>query len=74
MDINYRKKIIEDITSRQNQERQEKSLRDCDIYGGKIKPYVEKYQKGFFDQVTMDQMPIIATINVTKKIENEQNT
>lgn len=68
----YRKSIIAEIKGSENKMRMQSSLQDCDIYNGKIRPYVTKYLNSRFNASTVKEMPIVASVNVTRKLVDQK--
>lgn len=46
----------------------EKSLRDCEIYDGDIRPYVERNLRDRFPASTVNEIPIVSSVNIARKI------
>lgn len=67
-----RKKIIDAINSPQNNDRKARSLMECEIYNDDISPYVTRYLQQRRTQDTVNEMPIISTINLSKKISDQE--
>lgn len=70
-DIAYRRELIQEIRGNENIERAEISLRDTQIYGGQIKPYVEEELRRMYSD-SASQYPIVSSINVAKKVTDSK--
>lgn len=72
LDINVRKKIIQNIMAQENVERKSQSLRDTEVYNGNIEPYVydRMFERGYSPS-TMQQTPIVSTINTCKRVVDQ---
>jgi hypothetical protein len=68
VNIDFRRQIIQEIKSDENRKRMENSERETNIFSGTIYPYVKKHLLNQFDSSTVDEMPIVSSINVCKKM------
>lgn len=68
-DQSFRRQILEEIKATENRLRMQSSLQDCEIYDGKIRPYVLRAlsNKGYSQQ-NIAEMPVVASVNVTRKV------
>lgn len=74
MDIDYRLMIIQHIQSQENKDRKEQSLQDTEVYAGDIEPYVlNKFNEKYSAQA-VQEIPIVSTINVSKKVVDAKAT
>lgn len=71
-DSAQRLRVIHEINSDQNQDRKTRSLKECEIYNDDIRPYVKQYLRTRFNASTVEEMPIIASINLAKKIVTQE--
>lgn len=69
MDI---KQIVREIESQENKQRKGVSLAETEIYSDKIYPHVERYLQNFYAQDTIKEMPIYASINLAKRIVDQE--
>jgi hypothetical protein len=77
MALNYanptiREQIIQEINQKENIDRKAISLGQFEIYSDRIKTQVENYLKGFYSEKTVKEMPIVSTINLAKRIANQE--
>tara|TARA_R110002153_G_scaffold176742_1_gene329982 strand:+ start:1417 stop:2868 length:1452 start_codon:yes stop_codon:yes gene_type:complete len=66
----YRQGIISYINGQENIDRKSKSLEDTQVYSGDIYPYVLKKFKDVYKAETVNEIPIVSTINVSEKVIN----
>lgn len=50
----------------------EQSVYETEIYSGKIYKYVKKYLNEKYDKSTVDEMSIVSTVNMAKRIANQE--
>ena len=73
LDQEFRAQIIEETLSEENNERKEKSLEDTDVYTGQIHDYVlKRFEDKGYTESTLCSIPIVSTINVSKKVVDNQ--
>lgn len=72
LDQGFRREIIEYINAQENKDRRSRSLEDYEVYSGNIKPYVEDKLRCLYTEQSIDEMPIISTINICKKVVDSQ--
>lgn len=65
-------KLIEDILSEENICRKDVSLAEFEIYQDNLRPYVKNYLGKLYDNATLDNMPVIASINLASRIVNQE--
>jgi hypothetical protein len=70
--LGQRLKVIQAIKDEQNTDRKARSLKECEIYNDDIRPYVLDYLRTRFSAGTVSEMPIIASINLSQKIVNQE--
>lgn len=63
-----RKKILEEIHSRENFERKKKAFIQFDIFNDNQHRYVYEYLRSQFSENTLKEMPIISSINLARRI------
>ena len=71
-DISVRKAIIAEIENRENGERKKVSNKQIDVYKDNLLPYVSEYLKPFYSSAAFKELPIIASINLAKRIVNQE--
>lgn len=67
-DINERKKLLEELSSRENKDRKSESFSQYEVFNGRIGPYVKSYMKKFYSSKEVEKIPIISSINLCKRI------
>ena len=67
LEAGYRRNLIEEIKGDENNTRMEESLRDCDVYRGNMKPYVEQGLLDRFPAEVVREIPKVSSINILKK-------
>jgi hypothetical protein len=67
-----RKQILREIKGDENRRRSEASLQDCEVYQGKIRPYVMKYLRSKYSETTVAETPVVASINVARKVIDQR--
>jgi hypothetical protein len=68
--IEYRQGIIAHINGQENLERKSSSLEDTEVYSGNIYPYVYKKFEKIYKSETLNEIPIVSTINISEKVIN----
>lgn len=63
-----RERIIADINSNNNKYRKQVSLKQFEVYQGRMEQYVKENLLGQYNENTVREMPIVSTINVQRKI------
>jgi hypothetical protein len=66
------RQIINEIESQENKQRKGVSLAETEIYNDKIYPHVERYLSSFYAKETIKEMPIYASINLAKRIVDQE--
>ena len=74
-DIGFRQSFLASIrTNRETLDRMGDSLRDSECYNGKIHDYLVQELKCRYSKETVNEMPKISQINLTKKIANKRGS
>ena len=73
LDIEYRKKIIQEINSDENIARKQESLKRYEIYHDRKEPYLINKLARMYDASTVKEMRILSSINLTKVITDNQS-
>jgi hypothetical protein len=66
------KQIVEEIKNSENMEQKEVSLAEWEIYSDRILPHVKAYLSGFYSSDSLNEIPIIACINLAKRIVDKE--
>jgi hypothetical protein len=74
LDKDFRIKIIKDIKSPENISRKKKSYKEFDCYMDNLKRYVDDAIVTQFSAKTKSMMPVVASINLVKRIIDQQST
>lgn len=74
LDIGFRKQIITDIDSDENRQRKKESLRRFEVYKDRQEEFVIEKLRGEFNQTTIKDMRKVLSINMCKRVVNEQST
>lgn len=72
LDANVRKSIISEINGQENSKRRKDSDKQKEIYSDNILPFVKEYLEGFYSADAFKELPIIASINLAKRIVNQE--
>jgi len=70
--LSYRKMVIGQINGTENKERKRISYKQNEVYNDRIRPYILEYLRTQFKEETVLQMPIIDSINLSKRIVNKE--
>lgn len=70
--INTINSIIREINGFENVDRKRVSHGQYEIYRDKILAHVRAYLEGFYSKDTVKEMPIVSTINLARRIVNEE--
>ena len=70
--IEDRKRLIEQINGYENRKRKEESFKQNEIFQDRATKYVYDYLRGQFSNDTVNEMPVISTINLAKRIVQQQ--
>jgi hypothetical protein len=71
-DIGNRLAIIQEIESEENKNRKRRSFAQYDIYKDNQHTYVYDYLRSQFSANTVNEMPIISSINLSRRIVNQE--
>lgn len=71
-DISVRAAIIQEIESNENGNRKKISNKEIDVYKDDLLPYVKEYLAPFYSAAAFRDLPIIASINLAKRIVNQE--
>jgi hypothetical protein len=74
MDIGYRTSILNQIGSWENKDRKFQSFKQFEVYHDRCNEYVLQYLESQFSKETIQQMPIVDSVNIAKRIVNKQST
>jgi hypothetical protein len=67
-----RESIMDGINSLENKEAKSLSLNQFEIYQDRLLPFVRKYLESFFNQKTVQEMPLISSINLARRIVKQE--
>jgi hypothetical protein len=67
-----RKNIIEEMKAQENMRRKSNSLKQFEIFKDRLYAYVKQYLEGFYSTATINNMPIVASINLAKRIVDQE--
>lgn len=70
----FRMKILQEITSWENKERKYESFKQFEVFHERSRQYVLEYLRSQFSKKTVDEMPIVDSINISKRIVEKQAT
>ena len=70
--IEYRQQIIKEIKGTENEARKVESLRQVEIYNDRIYQHVWERLRRNFSQNTLSEMPVIASINLARRIAKQE--
>jgi uncharacterized protein YaaR (DUF327 family) len=74
LNVEVRKKILEDIRSEENKARKRKSLKEFDCFTDNLKKYVDQAITSQFSAKTKSMMPVVSSINLVKRIVDQMST
>lgn len=74
MSVEYRKQILGDISSWENRERKREAFKQFEVYHDRSRQYVIDYLKSQFSKETVETMPMVDTVNLSKRIVEKQAT
>ncbi len=72
LDQSYRKAVIEEIEGNENRERKAEHQKRADVYNDYQRKYILQMLSNEFSQETVQQMRTCTSINLTKRIINEE--
>jgi hypothetical protein len=64
--------ILASIRTEENKQRKAASLKQFEIYSDRLTQYVKEYLESQFSKNTVKQMPLVSSINIAKKIVNQE--
>ncbi|HNC40320.1 MAG TPA: hypothetical protein PK522_00900 [Nitrosomonas sp.] len=67
-----RKQIIEETQGNENVERKKQSFIQSEVYKDRIYQPVKKYLEPFYSEKTINETPIIASVNLARRIVNKE--
>lgn len=73
--VEERKKLLEfvDLAKNTNEdERVKASIKECEVYSGKIKTHLKKYLLERYSPETVNEMPLVSCVNMAKRIANQE--
>lgn len=68
------KHLIDEMGNEENVQRKADSFKEYEIYSDRIWRYVYTYLQGQFDQDTVEATPIVASLNISKRIVDQKAT
>lgn len=72
LNANVRKQILDESNGNENQERKKLSFEQIEIYKDRIYQQVKEYLEGFYSKETIENTPIVASVNLTRRIVNKE--
>jgi hypothetical protein len=69
---NIRKQIMEETNASENQERKKVSFGQYEIYRDRIFQQVKNFLSGFYSKQTIENTPIVASVNLARRIVNKE--
>jgi hypothetical protein len=69
---NVRKQIIEETKGNENIQRKKVSFGQIEIYKDRIYQQVKAYLEGFYSKDTINNTPIVASVNLARRIVNKE--
>ena len=69
---NIRSQIIEETESSENIQRKKASFNQYEIYRDRILQQVKSFLEGFYSKATIDNTPIVASVNLAKRIVDKE--
>ena len=70
--LEFRIEFLKSINTNENKERKAKSLQEYEIYNGNISQYVQAYLTEQLSAQTVKRMPIISSIDICKRIADQE--
>jgi len=74
MDRSDRQSIINEIEAPENKTRKALSLKQFEIFNDRQRQYVIEYLRGQFSEKTVKEMPIIASINIARRVVKQESS
>lgn len=72
LDLDVRAAIIDNIDSNENKSRKNISVKQKEVYSDNLLPYVREYLRGFYTTQAFNELPIIASVNLSSRIVNQE--
>ena len=72
--VDGRKSLINFIESKENGGRKAETYQQSEVYNDRIKPYVIGELRKQFSEASVQEMPIVSSMNVCKRVVNQQAT
>ena len=72
--IDNRLMLLEHINSNENKDRKQRSFKSTEVYSDNLHQYVFEYLREQFNEKTVKEMPIVASVNLAKRIVQEEAT
>lgn len=69
---NVRKQILDESKNTENTQRKKVSFGQNEIYKDRIYQQVKAFLQGFYSQQTIDNTPIVASVNLARRIVNKE--
>lgn len=67
-----RKVLIDEMSSKENKDRKATSMVQYDVFNDRLDKYVQTYLRSQFSDNTVNSMPIVSSINLAKRIVNQE--
>jgi hypothetical protein len=64
--------ILDEIKAFNNQNQKKESLKEFEIFKGRIYPYVKEYLEGMLSKESVSEMPIVSSINLCKRVIKQE--
>jgi hypothetical protein len=64
--------VLEEINTNDNKKRKNISLAEFEVYQDDLMKYVKRYLRGLYSEKTIEEMPVIATVNLAKRAVNQE--
>jgi len=72
--VEARGALLKDIDSNENRDRKQRSFKSSEVYSDNLHQYVYTYLRKQFNQKTVEEMPVVASVNLAKRIVKEEAT
>lgn len=72
LDYDYRKKVIEETRSTENDGRKAESLQQVEIFNDRILQHVKERLKRNFEEGTISEMPLVSSLNLARRIAKQE--
>jgi hypothetical protein len=67
-----RKSLVADLKNNENEQRKKTSVKQFEIFKDRALYFVKEYLKGFYAQDTINEMPLIGSINLAKRVVTKE--